>query len=178
MTSSSQQLRFWNELVQLRGHIEYLTLYHLHCEYIDRWIQIAIAVSSSGSIATWAVWGEYPLLWASIIAAGQFLMVVKSHLPFQIRMKATADLASRLEGLFVQWEGCWQQVADGELTEGEINSTITRFKRSKADLLDAHLKHVSLPGNEKLLERGERAANRYFEVVYNTGGENGKDAIN
>ena len=174
---SPQQARFWNELVQLRGHIDYLTLYHSQCEYIDRSLQIVIAVSSSGSIATWAVWGELPLLWASIIAAGQFFMVVRSYLPFQSRIKATAEMASKLEGLFVQWEGCWQQVAVGELTEGEINTSITRFKKTKVDLLDAHLKHVSLPERTALLERAERAANRYFEVVYGTGGGNGENEV-
>jgi hypothetical protein len=173
MSISAQQSRFWNELTQLRGHIEYLNLYHSRYEAISRWIHILTAVAASGSIAAWAVWGSFPMVWASIVAAGQVFAVITPYLPFQARMKATGALANKLEPLFVQWEGQWQQVADGDLTESEISETITRLKDAKLKLQIGHLMQLALPINEELQKHAGQLTDDYFMATHGAGGEDG-----
>jgi hypothetical protein len=169
MTISSQQLRFWNELTLLRGQIEYLQLYQLYCERLDRGVKMLLAIASNGSIAAWAVWREFAMLWGAIIATSQLIAAVKSYLPFEKRLTACAELASKLEGLFVQWEGAWQQVAEGQLSDREIAEKITELKKVKIEIEDKCLKGSPLPDKADFEEEAARKAARYFHVIYRMG---------
>jgi hypothetical protein len=171
-TISTQQLRFWNELTQLRGQIDYLCLYQLSCERVDRSLKMFLAVASSGSIAAWAVWRDFAMLWGGIIAASQLVSAIKSYLPFEKRLSASGELASKLEGLFVQWEGAWQQVADGGLSEREISDRITELKKVKVELENGCLKNNPLPDKPDLEKAAAKKAATYFKLVYQLGGTN------
>lgn len=61
------QHRFWQELVQLRVHIYYLHQYHIAAERIETRLNMFLAITSNGSIATWAIWGKWPIVWTIII---------------------------------------------------------------------------------------------------------------
>ncbi|HET9765871.1 MAG TPA: hypothetical protein VFS60_03430 [Thermoanaerobaculia bacterium] len=164
--ASSQQDRFSNELTSLRGQIEYLNLYELRCERIDRGIKIALALASNGSIAAWAVWREFAMLWGAIIAGSQFLAAIKDHLPFEKRLKCVRELSSKLEGAFVQWEKSWNSVANGEFSNDEINSRLAELKLMKVELLTSCIAGVSLPENPRLLAQASAKAAMYFKIIY------------
>jgi hypothetical protein len=166
---STQQDRFWRELVQLRAHIDYLSLYRQQCEKLNRGADMFLAIASSGSIAAWAVWREFSMLWGAIIALSHLLTAVKSHLPFEKRLAATSDLTSRFEVLFVRWEAGWQQVAGGELKEQEIADRLFVLKKAKIDIQEKSLKGVSLPDNSKLQSLATKRAESYFTILYPLG---------
>jgi hypothetical protein len=166
---STQQLRFWNELKMLRGQMEYLNLYILYCERIDRLLKMFLAVSSSGSIAAWAVWQQFTYAWGAIIAGSQVVSAVKAYLPFEQRLKATTDVSSKLEGLFLQWETTWQKVAAGELAEDEIASRIARLKQAKINVVEISLRHCPLPDKPALRHRAAEMADSYFHSIYEIG---------
>jgi hypothetical protein len=165
---STQQVRFWKELVQLRAHIDYLSLYRLQCDKVDRGISMLLAVASSGSIAAWAVWREFAMLWGAVIAISQVLSAVRSYLPFEKRLAGVASLASRFESLFVRWEAAWQQVASGELKEEQIAERLFQLKRAKIDIQEKVLKDISLPDNPKFQILAAKRAELYFATLYPT----------
>ena len=65
------QLRFWNLLKELKAQEIYLQLYACRDESIDKTINIILAVASSSSIAAWAIWKEFQIVWAVLIATAQ-----------------------------------------------------------------------------------------------------------
>lgn len=166
---SMQQVRFWRELVQLRAHIDYLSLYRLQCDKINRGISMFLAVAASGSIAAWAVWREFSMLWGAIIALSHLLAAIRSYLPFEKRWSAASDLASKFESLFVRWEAAWQQVASGELREDQIADRLFQLKKTKIDIQEKTLKGVSLPDNPKFQDLAAKRAELYFATLYQIG---------
>ena len=41
-----------------------------------------LALGSAGSVAAWAIWNEFPYVWASIVGISQILHVAKPYIPF------------------------------------------------------------------------------------------------
>lgn len=166
---SPQQERFWNELKVARGQIEYLSLYELRLERYDRFVKIFLAFTSSGSIAAWAVWREFAMLWGSFIAVSQFLSAIKEFLPFERRLGVVRKLSIDLEGLFIRWEAMWNQVAEGEFSDAETNSRLADLKKAKIDVLAARLSGASLPDIPKLRPVAAIRAAEYFDAIYGLG---------
>ncbi len=162
---SVQQNRFWNEMTQFRAHTDYLRLYQLKCEGIDRNIRIFSAVTSSASIGAWAVWQNWSWLWGVIIAASQVLSAIKAYLPFEQRLKCSGDLASRFERLFLQFESTWQNVAAGDLREDEISTKLGKLKELANDAFESCIK-TPLPPQEDLRNRAAVIAADYFTAIY------------
>jgi hypothetical protein len=165
-TITAQQLRFWNELAQLRGQLEFLCLLQRECERIDRSLKMFLAIAASGSIAAWAIWRDFAMAWGGIIATSQLINAIKPYLPFDKRIGIVSSLTSKLESLFVRWEGTWQQVADGELSEREISDKITEMKKLKLEIEESCLKNDTLPNKPKLEEAAAIKAQAYFRIIY------------
>src|SRR6185503_2278756 len=133
------QLRYWKELTQLRAQIEYLNLYGSRSEYMDNGLVIFLAITSSGSIAAWAVWHQVPWLWGLLIALSQLVSAVKQHLPYQRREKAIQNLTPALESLFLRAEADWFKVSEGEWNNAQINSALTKVKQHKLEISGRYL---------------------------------------
>ena len=98
------QIRYWNLLKELKAQVAYLHAYAASDEFLDKSVNIFLAVTSSASIAGWALWNEYQLVWACIIAASQVVTAIKPFLPFRKRMKAVSDLNTQIQSIFLDAE--------------------------------------------------------------------------
>jgi hypothetical protein len=152
-------------MTQFRAQTEYLRLYQLHCERYDRALKIVSAVSSSASIGAWAIWNTLSWVWGTIIAASQVLTAVKPYLPFEQRLKATGELASKFERLFLQFEATWQDVAAGELREDQISDKLGKLKQLATDAFESCIKSP-LPQKAELRDRAAQVAEEYFNAIY------------
>ncbi|MGH8057126.1 MAG: hypothetical protein ACREOH_07790 [Candidatus Entotheonellia bacterium] len=163
------QQRFWQELVQLRVHIYYLQQCHLGAERWQTRLDMSLAVTSNGSIATWAIWGKWPMLWAIIIGLSQLLNALRPYLPYQRRIKAIATLNRELDELSLHAEHKWYAVAEGQLTNEQIHNETIELKRRKSKAEDTYLGSSPLPENDKLLREAESQAKTYFLTNYAVG---------
>jgi hypothetical protein len=91
------QERYWTQLKHLKTHIFYCHFYALHTDKIDKGLNIFLALTSSGSIAAWAVVKDHAMLWACIIAASQIVTAIKPFLPYRQRAKALIALGDALQ---------------------------------------------------------------------------------
>ncbi len=73
---------YWKRLGQLKGAAICMRLYRNRLASYVRFVELVKAVASCGAIACWAIWRDYPLVWAAIIAASQFLDATKHIFPF------------------------------------------------------------------------------------------------
>lgn len=164
--SSNYQERFWRELDQLKVHVFYLELYLEKTEHTERGINIFLAVASSGSIASWAIWQEYQMTWAFIIALSQLIHAIKPYLPFSKRLKALSALTNDLESLFLSMENHWFNVSEGKLSEEDIHKLHMQIKSTRRQLIQKHIGSESLPKNEKLLAQAVTSTKAYFSNFY------------
>ncbi len=164
------QRRFWQELVQLRIHIYYLQRYHVAQERYETHLNMFLAITSNGSIVTWAIWGEWPMVWAAIIGLSQLLNAIRPYLPYKRRMRAIAALNRELEDLALYAEHKWYAVSEGRLTDEQIHEETIELKRKKSKAEDIHLGSSPLPRNDDFLQEAERQAQTYFHMNYAVGG--------
>ncbi len=87
---SRNQANYWNLFYDLNVYFHYLQIYQERDQAVIRYIGIFTAVTSSSSIAAWAIWQNVSWLWAIIIALSQVLNVVVSFLPYRQREKNIA----------------------------------------------------------------------------------------
>jgi len=160
--NDTQQRRFWNELVTLRKHVYYLNEYYDKSDKIDRYISCLLALSSSGSIAGWAIWNEFGLIWAFIIATSQVVNAIKHYFPYKTRMKHITKLMNALDRLYIYAEHKWHAVSQGMLSNDEINVLTTKFKKRKCKYIHEMLDECSLPTNNKIMAIAESMAHDYF----------------
>src|SRR6266571_5941537 len=107
------QERYWNELYQLKVHVNYVELHLRKAELIDRAMKVFLAFVSSGSIGAWVIWKDLAAVWGVIIAASQVLNAVQMYLPYKERLKALSGLLNDFEELLVYTEMKWFDVASG-----------------------------------------------------------------
>ena len=167
MTKSSvYQTRYWKELFALRVHVNYLELYMEKMELIEKSINIFLAATSSSSICGWAIWNEYSFVWAIIIATSQLIAAVKQFFPYRARLKASGSSMRELEEIAIFAEMKWFEVAEGDLTEKEINKLRFDIKTKKTRIMHKHLKMNTLPAKNKLLDKAKSLAEIYFNNFY------------
>ena len=169
MSNSLCQKRYWNMLVEVRLHVSYLRHYAAHAEWWDKAVNIFMAISSSGSIAAWAIWQQLVYVWPSIIALSQVVMAVKPFLPFKQRQKAVMALSDQIQSIALAVERDWYEVSEGDLSDKQIHDLIVKYRNLREDAEQTHLKEIILPRKAKLLTIAEHDTRQYFTSHYSTG---------
>jgi len=160
------QMQYWVELQNLRAHVFYLELYQVRSESIERCIAIILAVASSGSIAGWVIWKEYAFAWGTFIALSQFVSAVYRFLPFKARIKPLSTAAVELSILADDAERRWFDVAQGAMTEREINEARFDIRKKKLGAMAAAFSGMVLPDNIGLMQKAESQMRLYFTTHY------------
>ncbi|ENH2499084.1 hypothetical protein ABVY78_004684 [Vibrio parahaemolyticus] len=160
------QLRYWNLLKELKAQIAYLHGYVAKDEWTDKALSIFMAIASSASIATWALWKEHQMVWACIIALSQVITAIKPFLPYRKRLKAVSELNNQVQAIFLEAETIWYKVSEGLLTEEEIHEETVRLKGRILSAERASLNGIVLPRKNKLKAAAENAADEYFTENY------------
>ena len=164
--NGNYQERFWRELDQLRIHATYIEGYYETTVRTDRFVNMVLAVASSGSIAGWAVWNEYHYFWATIVAASQVINAIKGYLPYSKRLKGLNALSSELESLFLSMENHWFNVAEGKLSNEEVHKLHMKLKEQRRLLLQKNIGGIDLPHNQRLMDEATASAKIYFNNFY------------
>lgn len=161
------QEKYWKDMYQLKVHLNYIELYLERSEYIERCLNVFLAITSSSSICGWAIWNEYAYIWAVIIAASQLITAIKSFLPYKARIKSLSGLLHEYEELLISFEAKWFDVSEGNLTKEEINKAQFDFRKLKAKALSKHLAGRTLPEKGELFKKAQSEADKYFKLFYN-----------
>ncbi len=164
--ASPYQDRYWKEFYQLKVHVNYLEIYSEKSELRDKTVNIFLAITSSSSICSWAIWNEYGFIWGSIIALSQLINAIKIFLPYRNRLKGIGKILPELEELLVFCERKWFDVAEGKLTEEEINRLQFDIRRKKIQSVRRHLGGSALPLKEKYFDKSKELSNTYISNFY------------
>lgn len=122
-------------------------------------------MGSSGGIAGWVIWKDYPFLWSAVIALSQLLDALKNVFPFAKTHKAASDLTVALEIVYIDAEEEWEGIFAGRLAAEAISKRRTRLRKLQ---LDAERKHfaegLELPPD--LIKLATEEARAYFEATF------------
>ena len=165
MAGSSVVDEYWAEMQSLRTHAYYLAMYQESSEDTERWINITLAIASSGSIAAWAVVKEHAMVWAVFIAATQVLSVIYKFLPFKSRIKPLATASVEMSVLADEAEKSWFNVSNGMLTATEVNDLRFSLRKKNSKIMSA-FSTVSLPDDQKLSGKAKTKTETYLKGIY------------
>ncbi len=157
------QEKYWNYLVQTKASILYLDIYAEKLYTYDRNINVFSAIASSASIAAWAVWTELSFLWGFIIAISQVVTAVKEFFPLAKRLKLLKSFSENMKRIYIRMEYDWFQVAEGELTEREINELLFSYKKDVMDMENKYLKEEILVEKIDYMIEADKKCDYYFE---------------
>jgi hypothetical protein len=163
---SQYQQKYWSLLKELKTHVIYLHNYAASSEWRDKSVNIFLAITSSSSIAAWAIWQEHQIVWAVIIASSQVATAVKPFLPFRQRLSPISDLNDAIQQISLECEKNWFDVAEGEITEKEIHNLYISLRDKSLKAEKKALKNLVLPKKMKLLAKAEKEADIYLTNLY------------
>jgi hypothetical protein len=168
VTENQYQLRYWNLLADTKVHVSYLHRYAANPEWWDKSTNVFLAITSSGSIAAWAIWKDLIFLWPSLIALSQVITAVKPFMPFKHRLKVLVDLCNQLQITTLAMKQDWYSVAEGKLTEEEIHDLTVKYRAQSVDAEQRHLRDIIVPRKLDILAQAETDAEQYFRRHYPT----------
>ncbi|WP_434519536.1 hypothetical protein [Pseudomonas sp. NFX1] len=157
------QKQYWTELYELKCHQKYLALHQESAENWERRIKVFMAIVSSTSIGGWALWKDLAPLWATLIAASQVVTAIYAFLPFKSRIKPISLAVTSLTVLFDQAEHGWFAVAEGKLTDAEVNDARYKIRKAKTKIMSDTIGVLVIPHDADLMEKAEREAKLYFK---------------
>jgi len=92
-------------------NIKFKALYSNECyrlaNRIERIFSFVLAFVSTSSVATWAFWNKYPLVWAWIVGISQILTIAKNYFPFIKNEKDFLEMSFEFEILYIEYEKLW-----------------------------------------------------------------------
>lgn len=157
------QERYWKKLTDKRYRLIYINEYYDQSVWLQRMINIFLAITSSGAIAAWAVWKEYPVLWAGIIATAQVLTAIKPYLPFEKRIEGIYEMMMQMTLICNEVESKWYYVANGSLSEEDINDLYYKYEKRWSEIETKYLKGDSIPADARIAHIANAKKERYFQ---------------
>lgn len=153
-------------MVQLKAWIFYVDEYINVSYKWDRRINVFVAITSSSSIAAWAIWNRYSFLWALLIAISQVIVAIKPHLPFSKRIEILSRVSALLQTLFNKADYQWYKISNGDLSESEINDILFDLRRQYLETVERELSTISLPEKEVLKKIADLKVESFFQNGY------------
>lgn len=172
MSSSTQQVTsdatggrrqpdlYWKQLLQLRAAAICIRLCRNRLARGVRVVELVKAVGSSGGIAGWVVWRDWPLLWSAIIAASQLLDATKHVFAFAHLHRAASDLAIALDLLCIDAEAEWEDIHAARVPTEDIALRRVRLARLQLEAEHKHFPDGLDPG-QTLIRLAIREAAAY-----------------
>lgn len=103
-------------------------------QHRDRNINLFLALTSSGSIAGWAVWDKYYFLWAIIIAASQIINVIKPYFPFHKYIKDLNSKLIKIENINLDFEQLWFSLQTDKISEDKAEKQYFALKKQLVEI--------------------------------------------
>jgi hypothetical protein len=146
--------------------LHYLELYQIDQEKRERNLNIFLAIASSGSIAAWAIWDKWSMIWPSIIALSQVVNVIRPYLPYQQRIKGISAAIRELHEIALDAENKWFAISEGQMTNEEIHEEFIRLKQRGVKILSNHFGPSPLPQRRAFIRESEQQAEAYLRSTY------------
>lgn len=157
--------KIWAILCNMQFKAYYIDFQVTLFQKYDRNINIFLAFASSTSIAAWAIWKEYDMLWAVIIATSQIITVIKPYFPFYKYVKELNLKYTRLVNINVDIEKLWDSYSHNQITNAEASSLYYSLKKDCNEILK--FSDDSVFGQSKKIEKkANECTKNYLETNY------------
>ena len=131
----------------------------------ERTLNIILALTSSASVAAWAIWQMYPLLWSLIIAISQVISVAKPYFPFSKYVRELNSKSVVLENFVIEFERLWSKMQTKRISEDSAEETHFEMKKQAIKLLEFS-EDTIVNASEKMIAKGNEQMKNYLWTNY------------
>jgi len=125
-----------------------------------------LALTSTGSVAAWAIWQKCPTLWACIVGLSQVLHVAKPYIPFIKNDDAFREMSYVFERLYIEYERLWHAWEEGQVDDAVAEERFYEFREREIEIQESR-KEANCPQIQHLMKRVQR--DTYTALALNFG---------
>lgn len=123
MAKIKEQLK--KEIYDCRFHADMMSLKVKQLRKCNTLLDVVLAIASSGSIASWTIWGDFAMIWGGIIALSQLVTTLKPLFPFHKHVHTLNHRCYKQEILFLELIEMWQNLNDKSENEITIKTRLS-----------------------------------------------------
>lgn len=137
----------WKSLLDAELNVRYWK--YITRRYYNReiFLKIFLAVISSGTVASWSIWGELPEIWKVLSAFSAIIAIALPILNYQKLIETTSDLSSKWYELKIEYEDHWTKLRNN----GNSESIYNLYKETKTKEITLSEKETKLPHDKRLI---------------------------
>ena len=127
--------KLWYNLLDVKFKSIYYDELATYYQVIDRRMNVFLALASSGSIASWAIWEEFNFIWALIIAISTVINVIKPYFPYHKYVNEISKMSAQLDNLSWEYENLWFKFDRDKINEEQCFKLYMDLKKRLNDVL-------------------------------------------
>lgn len=157
--------KYWKMYTALKHKECYFKVLQSNARCYNMLVTVICLIASASSIAAWAIWSKYPLVWGGFIGAAQIIQVLQPVYPFTKQMTALKFLSPCLSKLLIEIDYDWDRVNRG-LSDEETSVLVKNYYAKYQELLDQFIGDTYIPESKRYEERARINCQTYFGHRY------------
>jgi hypothetical protein len=142
----------WNAMLDADMNVRYWRCLAQRYTKRDRYIKIFLALSSSGTVASWAFWSEWSLVWKILSGLSAAIATASPILNYPGLVESLSFLSGKWWDAKKDYENYWTRYESGESPD-QIQKEFYQTKSRETELVRMENK---LPYNKRLLKRCQK----------------------
>lgn len=121
--------KIWYSLVHCKTNEYYTSNVTKYYQWADWILNSVLVITTSSSVAAWAIWDDLYIVWGVIIGISQLLMLLKPFLLFPKYVKCYSEKNIMLQNISWELEKLWYNYENGIINEQESFQEYDKIKR-------------------------------------------------
>ena len=157
--------RVWNNLADTLFKSIYLNKVSNQAYHWGNAYSIFLALATASSVAAWAVWEKFPVLWATIVAISQILHIIKPYFYFIKNDKEFIEMSLMFEGVYLSYEKLWYDLQKNGLDMDEAEKIFYENRQKELNISKSY-KHVVCPTINSLMTKADTETNNFLQTHF------------
>ncbi len=159
------QDRIWNNIANIKFKSIYTGKVSRRAYHVGNAYSFILAFASASSVAAWAIWETFPVIWASIVTVSQVLHIAKPYIPFVKNDREFIEMSLLYESLYLSYEKMWFDYRKSDHNEEEIEKYFY-ILRKKEHEITKKFKHIVCPILKGLIKESDEETNSFLETNF------------
>jgi hypothetical protein len=136
----------WKSLLTAEMNVCYWGWVSDSCVKWDTRIKILIALTASGTVASWGFWTQHPAVWKLLSGVSAIAAIIHPYVYSSERLKRIASLVGRWKEVCTNYQVLWEK--DQRLAS---EASWSQFEETK--VREGNMDETNLPKKPKLIEK-------------------------
>jgi len=159
------QDRIWQNMADIKFKEIYTAKVARRAYHIGSIYSFFLSFASATSVAAWAVWSKFPVVWASIVAISQILHIAKPYILFIRNDREFIEMSLLYNSLYLSYEKLWFDYRKKNNEEEYIEKVFYTLRKKEHEI-NRRFKHIICPVLKGLMEKSDEETNHIFKTSF------------